>query len=76
MLAKVKENAIKSRKAQEESEIKYEPELIVNFFNFRKLNTSLNHAYYFETYQVKKSIRKESFAVKGKLMKTEEIIEL
>ena len=59
MWAKVKENAIKSRRAQKKNEIKYKPGLIVKVTNFRKLDTSCNHVYYSEIYQVKKLLQND-----------------
>ena len=68
MHAKVKENTIKIRKVQKEKGTKYEPGLLVRIFNFRKLDSNTNHVYYFVPYQAKKSIWKESFIAKGKLI--------
>ena len=68
MQAKVKENTIKSRKVQNEKGTKYEPGLLVRISNFRKLDSNTNNVYYFVPYQAKKSIRKESFIAKGKLI--------
>ena len=53
MQAKVKENTIKSRKVQKEKGTKYEPGLLVRISNFRKLDSNINHVYYFVPYQAK-----------------------
>ena len=65
---KLNKNTIKSRKVQKEKGTKYEPGLLVRISNFRKLDLNTNHVYYFVPYQAKKSIRKESFIAKGKLI--------